>query len=119
MPELARQCSFCEQKAALAEREADDLLKVYYMQGRVGEEFPGIVTGVTGWGVYVTLENTVEGLIPMHTLPGVWQFDEAKRSLKGPGSQSLRLGDAVNIRVDRVNIALAQIDFSLLPRGKA
>ena len=114
MPALARHCSLCEQKATLAERDADDLLKVHYMQGQLGEEFPGTVTGVTAWGVYVTLDNTVEGLVPLGTLPGEWQLDEKRHTLKGPRHQSLRLGDAVEVRVDRVNLALAQIDFSLV-----
>jgi len=115
MPELARHCSFCEQKAVLAERDADDLLKAHYMHRRLGEEFPGIVTGIASWGVYVTLENTVEGLVSVHSLAGDWWLDEKKHTLKGYDRQSIRLGDAVTVRVDRVNIALAQIDFSLVP----
>lgn len=115
MPELASHCSFCEQRAVLAERDADALLKVHYMLHQIGEEFSGIVTGVTSWGVYVTLENTVEGLVHQNSLSGDWWYDKEKHTLKGYNKQSIRLGDAVNIRVDRVNIALSQVDFSLVP----
>jgi len=114
MPELARHCSFCEQRAVQAERDADSLLKAHYMYRQLGEEFPGIVTGVTSWGFYVTLENTVEGLVSISTLAGDWQLDEKKHALVGRGNRSIRLGDSVDVRVDRVNVALRQIDFSLL-----
>ncbi len=113
MPDLARQCSACEQKATLAERDADDLIKAHYMAGHIGETFPGIVTGVTAWGVYVTLANTAEGLVPLRTLPEAYHLDPERHTLHGPGGRAIRLGDAVRVTVERVSTALAQIDFAL------
>ncbi len=114
MPGLAEQCSACEHAATLAERDADDLLKAHYMASRVGEEYAGIVTGVTAWGFYVTLENTVEGLVPIRTLRGDYQLDAERHTLRGPGNRTIRLGDQATIRVESVNLPLMQIDFSLV-----
>ena len=114
MPELAQACSTCEQRATLAERDADDLLKAHYMSSRIGESFVGIVTSVTAWGFYVTLDNTVEGFVPMRSLPGYYQLDEPHHALIAQGRKSIRLGDTVPVLVERVNLSLAQIDFVMI-----
>lgn len=113
MPELAKECSALEQRAALAERDADDLLKADYMAHHIGEVFRGIVTGVTAWGVYVTLENTVEGLVSIRTLDGEYVHMEERHQLMRADGETIRLGDAVRVRAQRVNLALSQIDFEL------
>ena len=61
LEDVARQSSVCERRADEAERESDKLKKAEYMSYHIGEEFEGIISGVTGWGFYVELPNTVEG----------------------------------------------------------
>ena len=68
LDEVARQSSVCEHRADEAERESDKLKKAEYMSYHLGEEFEGIISGVTGWGLYVELPNTVEGLVHVNTL---------------------------------------------------
>ena len=78
MPELARQCSDTEQRATQAERDADDLMCAYYMSGHIGECFEGVVSGVTAWGAYVALENTVEGLVHVKDMDDYYEVNEAQ-----------------------------------------
>ena len=70
LEDVARQSSVCERRADEAERESDKLKKAEYMSYHIGEEFEGIISGVTGWGFYVELPNTVEGLVHVNTLTG-------------------------------------------------
>ncbi len=117
MAELADQCSRQEYAATLAEREGDDLLKAYYMSGHVGEEYEGIVSGVTSWGFYVTLDNTVEGLVHISTLDDYYQYDPGRYMLVGSRlGRVIRLGDAVRVRVARADVQNRQVDFELCAR---
>ncbi|NLG23912.1 MAG: ribonuclease R [Clostridiales bacterium] len=116
MPALAALCSRREQAATEAERDADDLLKAYYMAGHVGEVFDGVVSGVTGWGFYVTLANTVEGLVHARTLDGQFTTDAARHALTSGGGRGVRLGDAVRVSVERVSPSAGEIDFALVGR---
>ena len=114
MPELARQCSDTEQRATQAERDADDLMCAYYMSGHIGECFEGVVSGVTAWGAYVALENTVEGLVHVKDMDDYYEFNEAQYCLIGERTRKvIRLGDRVRVRVDRVDLRAAQIGFLL------
>ena len=115
MPELAAQCSSCEFDATAAERDADDLIKAHYMKNHVGEEFEGVVSGVTGWGFYVTLPNTVEGLVHVRTLDDYYDFDEDRQVLRAENSRRIiRLGDRVRVRLEAVNVLACEIDFSVI-----
>lgn len=114
MPELARQCSDTEQRAAQAERDADDLMCACYMSDHIGECFEGVVSGVTAWGAYVALENTVEGLVHVKDMDDYYQFNEQQYCLVGERTKKvIRLGDRVRVRVDRVDLRAAQIGFVL------
>ena len=116
MAALAEECSAREQESTLAEREADDLMKARYMQDHIGWKYNGVVSGVTGWGLYVTLDNTVEGLVHIATLDDYYEFDRDRNQLVAAGSRNIfRLGDRVRIRVERADIDRAEIDFSLIP----
>ena len=116
MAALAEECSAREQESTLAEREADDLMKARYMQNHIGWKYNGVVSGVTGWGLYVTLDNTVEGLVHIATLDDYYEFDRDRNQLVAPGSRNVfRLGDRVRIRVERADVERAEIDFSLIP----
>ncbi len=115
MPELAAQTSACEFAATAAERDADDLIKAHYMKTHIGEEFEGVVSGVTGWGCYVTLENTVEGLVHVRSMDDYYEFDEERQILRAETSRrTVRLGDKVRVRVEAVNVMACEIDFSLI-----
>lgn len=115
MASFAVQSTEREQAATLAEREASDLMKARFMQDRVGRKFKGVISGITGWGFYVTLENTVEGLVHIATLNDYYEFDRDRNQLVASGSRHVfRLGDKVIIRVAYVDLDRAEIDFEFL-----
>lgn len=112
--EAAAQSSAKEIKAQEAERAVDDFYKVSYLAGHVGEEFDGVISGVTNFGLFVELENTAEGLVRIETLKGGWyEFDEKNYALKNKRA-SYRLGQSVKIRVDGVNMMNRKAEFSLV-----
>ena len=99
-----------------AEREADDLMKAFYMQDKVGCAFDAVVSGITGWGLYVTLENTIEGLVPISTLDDYYVFDRDRGLLIAEHTRNaFRLGDRVRVRLEQVDVQRAEIAFVLLP----
>lgn len=115
LEEAARQSSVTERRAEEIEREVEKLKKAEYMQEHLGEEFEGIVSGVTGWGIYVELANTVEGLVHISTLDDdYYEFDEEKMLLTGEKTQkTYTLGQKVKIRVAAVDLYQKNIDFTI------
>ncbi len=119
LSELEKQgehCSMTERRADDATREVVDWLKCEFMLDKVGEEFPGIITSVTGFGFFVELKDIyVEGLVHISTLPNdYYQFDPSKQAMQGERTgRRFRLGDVVEIRVVRVDLDQRQIDFML------
>ncbi len=112
--EVATRSSACERNAADAERDVDDLYIVAYMSERIGEEYPAVISGVTSFGLFAELKNTVEGLIPLETLPGDgYQFIEEKFLLRGT-KHSFRLGEEVTVRVVGVDWGSRRVQFALL-----
>lgn len=100
-----------EKNADEAERAVDDLFKAVYIKGHVGEEFEGIISGVQNYGIYVELENTVEGLVKIENLPAdTYIFMEKSLMLKG-NSHIYKLGDKVKIKVINSNVFDRKIDF--------
>ena len=116
LPEIARHSSVTERRAVEAEREADKLKEVQYMENRIGEIFEGVISGVTGWGFYVELPNTIEGMVPVASLRGeYYHFHETTCELVGERTgKSYRIGQHVRIRVDRADRLLRQIDFAVV-----
>lgn len=115
MAELAAQCSQREYAATSAEREGDDLLKAHYMSKHIGEQFDGIVSGVTGWGFYVTLPNTVEGLVSISSLDDYYIYDDKHSTLIGQRTgHVIRLGDSVQVQVSRADTVRREVDFQLI-----
>lgn len=112
----ANQSSEREKIATLVEREAEDIKKSEYMESRIGEEYEGIVSSITPFGMFVELENTVEGLIRFENLGNEYFiYDEEKKRLIGEHSNTVyKIGDKVNIRVISANKLLRQIDFELV-----
>ena len=115
LDEVARQSSVCERRADEAERESDKLKKAEYMSYHLGEEYEGIISGVTGWGLYVELPNTVEGLIHINTLrDDYYVFDQDAYELRGDMTGRIfRLGQKVRVRVADADKMLKTVDFVL------
>lgn len=123
LPDIARQSSERERLAVEAERETDDLKKAEFMLDKVGEEYEGIVSGVTSFGMFVELDNTVEGLIRLSDMnDDYYHFHERQMALIGERTARVyRIGDEVKVRVARVNLEERTIDFELVktkPRKK-
>lgn len=107
-------CSEMEQLAVQAERASIKYKQVEYMSTRIGEEYAGVITGVTEWGLYVELsENLCEGLIPVRDLANdYYTLDERNYRLVGSRTgTSYRLGDEVVVRVARADIQRRMLDF--------
>lgn len=114
--ELGMHCSQTERRADEATRDVETWLKCYYMQDRIGESFEGVVSGVTGFGLFVALDGIyVEGLVHISELPSdYFHFDATKHMLLGERSgKRYRLGDRLRIRLVRVDLESSKIDFVL------
>ncbi|KYK93476.1 ribonuclease R [Aggregatibacter actinomycetemcomitans] len=110
-------CSTTERRADDATREVADWLKCEYMQDHVGEEFDGVISSVTGFGFFVRLKDLfIDGLVHISGLANdYYLFDMPKQRLIGENSGMIfRIGDAVKVRVDAVNLEQKQIDFALI-----
>lgn len=116
LPEIARHASMMERRAVDAERDTDDLKKAEFMQDKIGEEFTGIISSVTNFGMFVELENTVEGLIHVSFLTDdYYRYDEQHQVLIGERTANVfRVGDEVRVRVAGVNMDEFTIDFELV-----
>lgn len=115
LPDIAEQTSLCERKAMDAERAADDRKKAEYMLNHIGEEFDGTVSGVSGYGFYVELPSTIEGLVHISTLDDdYYVYDEAHYRLIGQNTHRIfRLGDKVRVRASKADIESRNVDFVL------
>ncbi len=109
----AKQSSEREKIATKVERESEDLKKAEYMEGKIGQEYEGIISSVTQFGVFVELPNTVEGLIRFENLGNEYFiYDENRKILVGERTkQTYSIGDKIKIRVISANKAFRQIDF--------
>ena len=116
LEDVAQQSSACERRADEAERESDKLKKAEYMSYHLGEEYEGIISGVTGWGFYVELPNTVEGLVHVNTLrDDYYTFDKETYELRGDMTRKVyRLGQKVKVRVADADTFLKTVDFTVV-----
>ncbi|MFZ5640876.1 MAG: ribonuclease R [Bacillota bacterium] len=116
LPDAAVQSSERERLAMEAERDSVDLKKVEFMQDKVGQEFDAIISSVTPFGMFVELENLVEGLVHVTTLhDDFYEFVENQYSLVGRHTRRIfRIGQQVRVQLTRVNIDERQLDFELL-----
>lgn len=104
-----------EVRAISIERSADDCYKAEYMQQHLGEEFDGIVSGITDFGFYVSLPNTVEGLVHVATLPkSDWINDDGIVFREEQGTVRYRLGDTVRVLCTKTDINSGNVDFELV-----
>ncbi|MCI8981601.1 MAG: ribonuclease R [Hungatella sp.] len=115
LPQVAVQCSTMERRADEAERETDKLKKCEYMSMRIGKTYEGVISGVTAWGLYVELPNTVEGLIRISELKGDYYiFDEKNMEMVGENTNTrYKLGQKVTILVAGTDRMARTVDFAL------
>lgn len=111
--ERAKQSSERENIATKVERESEDIKKAEYMEGRIGEEYEGIISSVTSFGIFVELENTVEGLIRFDDLGDEYFiYDEERKRLIGEHTKTMyKIGDKMKIRVKDASKLLRTVDF--------
>lgn len=116
LPEIAKHTSERERIAGDAERETDDLKKAEYMLDKIGEEFDGVISSVTNFGIFVELENTVEGLVHVTDLTDdYYNFDERSYAMIGERTGNVfRIGDAITIKVADVNLEEHSVDFEVV-----
>lgn len=115
LPEVAEQSSVTERRADDAERETEKLKKVQYMRRHIGEVYEGVISGITAYGMYVELPNTVEGMVHVTTLrDDYYYYDEEKYEMVGQDTGSVyKLGEKVKIRVTKADTLSRIIDFEL------
>ncbi len=111
----AKQSSDRERRATDAEREVDDLYTTMYMSERIGEEYEAVISGVTSFGLFAELPNTVEGFIPIETLCGEYEFNPDRFSLKGR-KQSYAIGEKLRIEVVDVDFDRRRAEFRILEK---
>ncbi|RYL95764.1 ribonuclease R [Sporolactobacillus sp. THM7-4] len=116
LPEIAKHTSACEQRAVEAERDTDDLKKAEFMQDKIGQTFDGVVSGVTNFGLFVELPNTIEGLVHISYLTDdYYRYSEENMALIGERTGHLyRIGDEIEVRVLDVNLDEHAIDFEVV-----
>ncbi|MEO1768176.1 ribonuclease R [Candidatus Enterococcus ferrettii] len=116
LPEIAKHSSDMERRAVDAEREVDSLKKAEYMADKVGEEFDGIISSITKFGIFVELPNTIEGLIHLNDLKqDYFHFIENQLALVGERTrQTFKIGQKVKIKVTKAEPETREIDFELL-----
>lgn len=105
-----------EKNATIIERDFDDLYKAIYMKRYINQEFDGIISSVTSFGMFVTLDNTVEGMVPFDNMPGddYYEYNEESKTLIGRKNKKIfKIGQKVKVRLVRVDTFLKEIDFSL------
>ncbi len=114
MPDIAKQCSTRERTAEEAERETDNLKKAQYMLDKIGMEYDGIISGLTSWGIYVELPNTIEGMVSLQSLEDdFYSYDDENMVVYGEHSnKKYKLGQKVKVIVTKVDMEMKKIDFS-------
>lgn len=116
LPDITRHSSEMERAAVETERDVDDLKKAEYMVDKIGEEYTGIISSVTSFGLFVELENTVEGLIHVsYMTDDYYHYSDRHHALIGEMTGKVyRIGEEVNIKVTEVNIDERTVDFQLV-----
>lgn len=117
LPEVAKHSSETERRADEAERETEKLKKVQYMEQRIGEIYEGVISGITSWGIYVELANTVEGMIHVSRLGGDYYYysEETYEMIGRDTGRSYKLGQKLEIMVDAVDYFQKSVEFVLAP----
>ncbi|GGK03550.1 ribonuclease R [Lentibacillus kapialis] len=116
MPEIARHSSEMERAAVDAERETDDLKKAEFMQDKIGEAYTGVISSITNFGLFVELENTIEGLVHVSYLTDdYYHYDDRNHAMIGERTGNMyKIGEEVDVRVVKVNTDERVVDFELV-----
>ena len=116
LAKVSEQSSKMERRADEVEREVEKLKKAEYMERHIGQQYKGVISGVTGWGIYVELPNTIEGMVHVSKLPGdYYNYDESSYSMTGERTgRKWKLGQPVEIVVAGVDKILKNIDFEII-----
>lgn len=116
LPEVARKCSERERSAEEAEREVTKMKKAEYMRARIGEEYDGVISGVTKWGIYVELPNTVEGLVHVADMKDDhYEFSEQEYELYGRHTgKTYKLGQRIRVRVADADKVQRTVNFEII-----
>jgi ribonuclease R len=116
LDDVALQASKTERRADEAEREVEKLKKVEYMSQFIGDEFDGVISGVSSWGMHVELPNTIEGTVKITEIPDdFYYFDEEHYMLVGEHTKkTYKLGQRVKVRLDNADKMLRTIEFGLV-----
>ena len=121
LPEVAKRSSEMERRADEAERETIKLKKVEYMQAHIGEEFDGVISGITKWGMYVELPNTIEGLVHVTNMTDDhYEYNEERYEMIGMHTRKVyKLGEALRVQVLDADRLMRTIDFKIVNQGGA
>ena len=110
----SNQSSTTEVNAEKAERDVDDYFKARWMKNKIGEKYQGVISGVMSFGLFVELDNTVEGFVPVESLEGSGFVYNEKQLKLSNGNASYRIGDSVSVKVVSVNLAEKRVNFSIV-----
>jgi len=116
LPDIAEHTSKMERRAVEAERETDELKKAEYMMDKIGEEYDGMISSVTNFGMFVELPNTIEGLVHVsYMTDDYYRFDERHYAMIGERTGKVfRIGDEITVRVVKVDKDERSIDFEVV-----
>ncbi|WP_019138753.1 ribonuclease R [Peptoniphilus timonensis] len=114
LPEIAEQVSKTEKVAQEAERQVEDIKMAEYMSERIGEVYEGKVSSITNFGMFVELDNLIEGLVAYRTMDGYYEFDQDHyRAIDYNTKKEFHIGDDVTIKVTNVDLNMGNIDFKM------
>ena len=102
-----------ELRALGAERRIEDLYKTIYMSDRVGEEFSAVINSITSFGMFVSLDNTCEGIVPISELAGVFSFDERNLTLRSK-YKTYHIAEKIRVRLEEANVSKGKLRFSVI-----
>ena len=114
--DVAKQCSVTERRADDAERDVEKLKKTEYMLSHIGEEFDGVISGVTAWGIYVELPNTIEGMVHVTALKGdYFTYYESRHEMVGEVTKiTYKLGQRLRVKCVDADTIARTIDFEIV-----
>lgn len=116
---IAEHTSEREQSSISGEREVFSMKSAEYMQSKIGEEYPAVISGITDFGFFVELDNLIEGLVKIETLKGYFIHVEEQFALVNEkNGKKYQLGDSIDVKVTSANKALAQVDFEVVEKPK-
>ena len=115
LPLIAEHSSFQERESVDCEREVESMKMAEYMEDHIGDIYTGMISSITSFGMFIQLDNMIEGLVRLEDLKDFYHFDEVSNTLTGERTKKkYHLGDTVKIKVERASREEKQIDFSII-----